>query len=148
MDPTPCTFPAAGESNALTGDPEASYYLCALPFLVGSLRVAFNSPGMHVSVVQLAPWARCVVQAWAAGPIQTGPVKACTSLPPCYSNTAALNGAVAALRDSQLRAGDVLPGITVITAVDGGDPFAPIGSIHPRDKQVGRSEEVARLRVN
>jgi len=55
----PPTTPA-GESNALTGDPEASYYLCALPFLVASLRSVFNSPDMHVSVIQLAPWARYV----------------------------------------------------------------------------------------
>lgn len=52
--------PPKGESNALADDPEASYYLCALPFLVSSLRTVFNSPNMHVSVIQLAPWARWV----------------------------------------------------------------------------------------
>lgn len=49
---------SAGESNAIASDPEATYYLCALPFLVSSLRTIFNSPDLHVSVIQLAPWAR------------------------------------------------------------------------------------------
>ena len=60
---------------------------------------------MHAAIVQLAPWA---------------------------SSAAAFNAQVAALRDAQLRAGDALANVSVITAVDGGDPHGPIGSIHPR----------------
>lgn len=48
-------------------------------------------------------------------------------------------GAVAPLRDAQLRAMENAPSAELVTAVDGGDPFAPATSIHPRGKQlVGR----------
>lgn len=109
-----------GESNAMTATLEATYYACALPYLVGALRGLFVSPGAHASIVQLAPWA---------------------------SSAAAINAEVAALRDAQLRGGDApAAGIAVITAVDGGDPFGPIGSIHPRAKQlVGRRTAAAAL---
>jgi hypothetical protein len=93
--------------------------LCALPFLVGSLRSLFNSPTAFAAIVQLAPWA---------------------------SSNASFNGQVAALRQAQLAASDALPHMATITAVDGGDPFGPIGSIHPRAKQlVGRRLAAAAL---
>jgi sialate O-acetylesterase len=108
-----------GESNALTAEAEDGYYLCALPFLVGSLRSLFNSPTAFAAIVQLAPWA---------------------------SSNASFNGQVAALRQAQLAASDALPHMATITAVDGGDPFGPIGSIHPRAKQlVGRRLAAAAL---
>ena len=107
--PSPPPAADQGESNALTATSEAAYYKCALPFLVASLRALFNSPSAHAAVVQLAPWA---------------------------SSAAAFNGEVAALRQAQLEAGDPPgAGISVITAVDGGDPYGPIGSIHPRAKK-------------
>lgn len=64
-----------------------------------------------------------------------------------FSSPAAINAEVAALRDAQLRGGDApASNISVITAVDGGDPFGPIGSIHPRAKQlVGRRTAAAAL---
>lgn len=69
-------------------------------------------------------------------------------LAPWASSAATFNGRVAALRDAQLRAGDAAPNISVITAVDGGDPYGPIGSIHPRAKQlVGRRAAAATLSV-
>lgn len=99
-----------GESNSLTTPVQDTYYLCALPFLVSSLRKLFNSPEMHAGVVQLAPWA---------------------------SSSASYNAGVASLRHAQLLAGDAPSvNISVVTAVDDGDPGAPIGSIHPRGKQV------------
>jgi hypothetical protein len=86
---------------------------------VSTLRSLFDSPTMHASIVQLAPWA---------------------------SSGASFNSQVATLREAQLRAGDALPNISVITAVDGGDPYGPIGSIHPRAKQlVGRRTAAAAL---
>lgn len=107
-----------GESNAMVSTPEADYYACALPFLVAGLRAVFNSPAAHASVVQLAPWA---------------------------SSPASINAQTGALRNAQLLGGDA-PNISVITAVDGGDPFGPIGSIHPRAKQlVGRRTAAAAL---
>lgn len=107
-----------GESNGLTAEQDG-YYLCALPFLVRSLRSLFNSPSAFAGIVQLAPWA---------------------------SSNATFNGQVAALRQAQLAASDALPGMATITAVDGGDPFGPIGSIHPRAKQlVGRRLAAAAL---
>lgn len=111
----------SGESNALTATQEAAYYLCALPHLITALRELFDSPSAHAGIVQLAPWA---------------------------SSSAAYNAEVAALRDAQLRAGDVLANVSVITAIDGGDPYAPIGSIHPRRKQlVGARLAAAALTV-
>jgi len=108
-----------GESNALTAAPEDGYYLCALPFLVQSLRALFDSPAAFAAIVQLAPWA---------------------------SSAASFNARVAALRQAQLAASDALPGMATITAADGGDPFGPIGSIHPRAKQlVGRRLAAAAL---
>jgi sialate O-acetylesterase len=74
---------------------------------VQSLRTLFNSPSAHAAIVQLAPWA---------------------------SSAAALNRQVAALREAQLEAADA-PGMSVVTAVDLGDPYGPIGSIHPRQKK-------------
>ena len=103
--PTPLSPLPPGESNALTHVWEDVFYACALPRLVASLRALFASPLMHAAIVQLAPWA---------------------------SSAAAYNLEVAALRDAQLLAGDALPNISIITAVDGGDPHGPIGSIHPR----------------
>jgi sialate O-acetylesterase len=101
-----------GESNSITAVFEDVYYTCALPFLVASLREAFLTPAAYAAIVQLAPWA---------------------------STAASFNGQVATLREAQLVACDQLPNMTAITAVDGGDPFGPIGSIHPRAKQlVGR----------
>jgi len=44
-------------------------------------------------------------------------------------------GAIASLREAQARAVAASPGAALITAVDGGDPFAPATSIHPRGKQ-------------
>jgi hypothetical protein len=99
-----------GESNALTAAPEDGYYLCALPFLVQSLRALFDSPAAFAS------------------------------------SAASFNARVAALRQAQLAASDALPGMATITAADGGDPFGPIGSIHPRAKQlVGRRLAAAAL---
>jgi hypothetical protein len=92
----------------MTGVTEADYYTCALPFLVTSLRSLFLSPYAHAGVVQLAPWA-------SAG--------------------ANFNVEVATLREAQLRGGDGAANISVVTAVDKGDPYGPIGSIHPRAKQ-------------
>ena len=46
---------------------------------------------------------------------------------------------VAPLRDAQFHAMASAPSAELVTAVDGGDPFAPATSIHPRGKQlVGR----------
>jgi sialate O-acetylesterase len=98
-----------GESNSLTSVAESTYYECALPILISSLRTIFQSPNAHAGIVQLAPWA---------------------------SSDASFNAEVASLREAQLVAGDALANISVITAVDGGDPFGPIGSIHPRAKQL------------
>jgi hypothetical protein len=92
----------------MTGVAEADYYTCALPFLITSLRAALLSPLAHAGVVQLAPWA---------------------------SAAATLNVEVAALRAAQLRGGDGAANVSVVTAVDKGDPGGPIGSIHPRAKQ-------------
>jgi hypothetical protein len=76
---------------------------------VQSLRALFNSPSAHAAIVQLAPWA---------------------------SSSASYNGQVAALRQAQLGAVDApAGGISVVTAVDLGDPYGPIGSIHPRQKK-------------
>ena len=106
--PPPPFLPARqGESNSLTAQLQDGYYRCALPFLVQSLRALFNSPSAHAAIVQLAPWA---------------------------SSAAAFNRQVAALRQAQLEAADA-PGMSVVTAVDLGDPYGPIGSIHPRQKK-------------
>ena len=108
-----------GESNSLTAEQEDGYYLCALPFLIRSLRSLFDSPSAFAAIVQLAPWA---------------------------SSAASFNGQVAALRQAQLAASDALPNMATVTAVDGGDPYGPIGSIHPRAKQlVGRRLAAAAL---
>ena len=107
--PTPPPHTPQGESNSLTAQPQAQYYTCALPYLVASLRALFNSPAAHAAIVQLAPWA---------------------------SSGASYNLQVAELRAAQLSAGeDSAAGMSVITAVDLGDPYGPIGSIHPRRKQ-------------
>ena len=98
-----------GESNSLTSEFEDEYYACALPFLIQSLRTLFHSPSAHAAIVQLAPWA---------------------------SSGANFNNQVAELRQAQLESGDSNANISVITAVDGGDPFGPIGSIHPRRKKL------------
>jgi len=98
-----------GESNALAGAGEDVYYKCALPYLVESLRALFNSPAAHAAIVQLAPWA---------------------------SSAAAFNEQTARLREAQLESSDPPSvGLSTITAVDGGDPHGPIGSIHPRAKK-------------
>lgn len=103
----------------MTSTWEDTFYTCALPRLVSTLRTLFDSPAMHAAIVQLAPWA---------------------------SSGASFNSQVATLREAQLRAGDALPNISVVTAVDGGDPYGPIGSIHPRAKQlVGRRTAAAAL---
>lgn len=108
-----------GESNALTEAEEDGYYLCALPYLIRALRALFASPSAFAAIVQLAPWA---------------------------SSAATFNAQVAALRQAQLDACDALPNMAAITAVDGGDPYGPIGSIHPRAKQlVGRRLAAATL---
>jgi hypothetical protein len=98
-----------GESNSLTSVEEAVYYKCAMPLLVSSLRALFNSPAAHAVIVQLAPWA---------------------------SSAANFNEQVARLREAQLESADPpAVGLSTITAVDGGDPHGPIGSIHPRAKK-------------
>lgn len=78
--------------------------------LVSSLRALFNSPRAYAAIVQLAPWA---------------------------STAASSNGQVARLRQAQLESSDPPSvGLSTITAVDGGDPHGPIGSIHPRAKKL------------
>lgn len=100
-------LPLAGESNALNA--EAAYYDCALPALIDSWRAALGAnPAAWWGIAQLAPWA---------------------------SSAPADNIMVADLRASQLKVRAARVNVTVATAVDGGDPFAPIGSIHPRTKQ-------------
>jgi hypothetical protein len=98
-----------GESNALVGTGQDEYYKCALPYLVNSLRGLFNSPTAAAAIVQLAPWA---------------------------SSAAGYNQQTARLREAQLESSDPpSQGMYTITAVDKGDPYGPIGSIHPRAKK-------------
>ena len=101
-----------GESNALNN--ESWYYNCALPTLFMDWRQKFNNPTAWIGVVQLAPW----------------------------TDDASYNQMVSDLRNTEYTSMmNMQPfvNVTVVTAIDTGDYAAPIGSIHPRDKQpVGR----------
>lgn len=94
-----------GESNALNA--ESWYYNCALPTLFNDWGKKFNNPNAWTGVVQLAPW--------VSDPSD--------------------NQMVSDLRRSEFYSMIGLPNVTIVTAIDTGDYAAPIGSIHPRDKQ-------------
>lgn len=95
-----------GESQAMGN--QSMYYSCALPRLVSDAQKGFGSPGAWFGIVQLAPWIASAGQ----------------------------NGEISQLRDVQLSSIISAANATTITAIDGGDPQAPHGSIHPRAKQL------------
>lgn len=103
-----------GEANVL----QASFYECAL-------------------AAHIESWLSC-----AAFCVPPGPARFLVSqLHAWNGSTDASNvyyyGAIASLRNSQARAVAALaPGAALVTAVDGGDPYAPATSIHPRGKQL------------
>lgn len=100
-----------GEDNAMAG--QAAYYRCALPALVASWRALLDSPAAWAGVVQLAPW--------------TAPA----------ANAAALNAAVTGVREAQLAARDAVHNISVVTAIDVGDPHAPNPIHSPHKAPIG-----------
>jgi hypothetical protein len=100
-----------GEDNAMAG--QETYYRCALPALVASWRALLDSPAAWAGVVQLAPW--------------TAPA----------ANAAALNAAVTGVREAQLAARDAVKGLSVVTAIDVGDPHAPNPIHSPHKTPIG-----------
>ena len=110
-----------GETNAMASPAQDAYYACALPFLASALRTLLDSPLALFVVVQLEAWAKF--------------------------DAPYTNNQVATLREVQRALCDsVILNAAAVTAVDGGDPHSPTGSIHPRAKQlVGRRTSAAAL---
>jgi sialate O-acetylesterase len=106
-----------GEANAMAPLEQSAYYSCALPLFFSGLRRIFLSPSAHVVAVQISPWV--------------------------YPSV--FNAQVALLREAQRETVSGIAEASIVTAVDGGDPYAPLTSIHPRKVGVSSAPSVCRL---
>ncbi len=108
-----------GPSGPIDFDTVRDWYACRLRALIADFRATFSPPGAPL------PWFGVSMLAPYAGDCLTD----CAFVP--------------AVRAAQLAVSLSEPNVTCAVLVDGGDPLAPAGSVHSRNKQVVAKVSIA-----